>query len=634
MRTNKLMKSDLRILMCCLVLQGGSSVCLAHDNTTVHPKITASAAQSSVGLQNFLSENYARATEGTVNWLIAGSVYEDIPFTRGFNHFYDPTKHPALGLTDGFDWGAHSSFEWATEDLTQFGNQSFPWRLVRAYELNALTNSSRVARQQSLDWTMFYLGHVIHLNQDLTVPAHVRNDNHGLTLKHGFWETWIMWTENYGRDVYSKQDPAKAFPLQTQHQGWAWWQNTAKFQKLENFWNRDFLSSGGANALNSDAGNEAGKQLGLSEFCNGNFISEDSPYGEFFFFRGKHWFQYPSLADTTQPKLRPYNLADSVDAIELRNHKEGNRLRIRKAGAGIIVTNHSALNYLAVKNTPKLGNAQMQVTLTLHDDKVLQEYHEKLIPKAVEYSAGILDYFFRGTMTLSVSGDDLGSLLTVSNSSSQDFHGGAFFILIETNGFRTLVQSNALNGLLPSGGSIELTYAGAATNQYLVFYQGTIGWTNNEAMDPVDAAIAVAISFPPPITVTANPLWTDSGLSVTIGQMLAISAPGTWCWGAWTDADGTDSGSTDVFLAGANQGSLIAYVGTNLPYCDSTGADRWGDTNYFPRPAGNGYWLAGKKANIITDRTGELWFLINDDAVSKNIGDNSGSLEVTVLVKP
>ena len=76
------MKSDLRILLCGLVLQVSLSLCLAHDNTTVHPKITASAAQSSVGLQNFLSENYVNATGGTANWLIAGSVFEDIPFTR------------------------------------------------------------------------------------------------------------------------------------------------------------------------------------------------------------------------------------------------------------------------------------------------------------------------------------------------------------------------------------------------------------------------------------------------------------------------------------------------------------------------------------------------------------------------
>lgn len=86
----------------------------------------------------------------------------------------------------------------------------------------------------------------------------------------------------------------------------------------------------------------------------------------------------------------------------------------------------------------------------------------------------------------------------------------------------------------------------------------------------------------------------------------------------------------DLFLAGANHDSLIAYVGTYPPYDDSTGANRFGDSSYFPQSAGNGYWLVGTNAQITTDRSGELWFLINDDAVSEGTNDNSGSLDVTV----
>jgi len=222
------MKLQLRVLLCGLALQAGLLFCFAHDNTTMHPKITASAAQSSSGLQDFLSGNYVSADEasrvtGWESWLMTGSIYEDIPFWRGLNHFYDPTKHPAIGLTDGVNLGAYPSFRWATENLTQAGQQSFPWQIVRVYELNALTNSSQAARETSLAGMLFYLGHVIHLNQDLTVPAHVRNDNHGLNATDGPFATLVMWTENYGRDNYSKQDQAKAFPIQTYHQGWAWW---------------------------------------------------------------------------------------------------------------------------------------------------------------------------------------------------------------------------------------------------------------------------------------------------------------------------------------------------------------------------------------------------------------------------
>jgi hypothetical protein len=497
------MEFRLRVFLSVLVLQTGLSFCSAHDNLTVHPKITGSAAQSSFGLQNFLSGNYANAAGGITNWLIAGSVFEDIPLTRGLNHFYDPV-HNKIGLTDGFDDFAYPSFRWATEDVPQFGEQSFPWQLVRAYELNALTNGTQAARQQNLEWMMFYLGHIVHLNQDLAVPAHVRNDNHGLTLQHGWWETFIMWTEIYGQN-HCTNNP-QWFTNQS-HGGWSWWQNNAKFQKLEDFWSRDLLRTNGVSALNIDAIGQ--NLLGLAEFCNGNFISEDSTYGEFFYFHGKHWFQFPSLAYTSQPKLSPYNLADSVDKIELRNHKEGNRLRIRKTGAGINVTNHSALNYLAVKNTPRLGNSQMQVTLTLHDDKVLQEYHDILIPKAVEYSAGILDYFFRGTMDVCIPGYDTNSPTftnVVLNLSGQDFHGGVFYVFADAaNGTRTQILKTNLadlitdpNGSFTNGTSLELICPGpiSFTNQYLVVYQGTIGWTNGGALDLVDSNNCVAAARP------------------------------------------------------------------------------------------------------------------------------------------
>ena len=635
----------------CFALQVGLSPCQAHDNLTVHPKISEGAVKSSSGLSQFLGEGFGYGIDGTnlpsfsdpegskkeltpIEWVKNGSVCEDIWAARGKNHFYDPVhydaNHQHIGLTDGLDDWGQPSFKWATVsyyDAWPLHDKSYSWPEARGYELNALTNSSKLGRDTNLARMFFYLGHVLHLNQDLSVPAHVRNDNHMIsgTVTH------TMWTEKYGTE-HCTNNP-QWFATQSHHD-WFWWQNTAGFKTLEDFWNRDLLSSNGASALIADANTTDRKPLGLSEFCNGNFISEHAPYSEFFNIHGKHWFQYPSLANTTQPKLNPNNMAGSVNTTELENHKEGNRLRIRKTGAGIVVTNHSALNYLAVKNTPKLGNSQMQVTLTMHDDKVLQEYHDILLPRAVEYSAGILDYFFRGTFAFGVSGDDSQSSITVYNTSSQDFYDGAFYVLIDADGVRTLVQSNHLDGLLPSGGSTSFTCNYAATNKYLLFYQGTIGWTNGAALDPVDAGNAVAIAVPPLITVTANPLWTDSGLTVSAGQTLTISASGTWSWasGEWTDADGTIISNPDVFLSGANQGSLTAYVGTHPPYEDDTGANRWGDASYFPRPTGNGYWLAGKRATITTDRTGELWFLFNDDATGQYIDDNAGTLEVRVTI--
>jgi hypothetical protein len=359
------------------------------------------------------------------------------------------------------------------------------------------------------------LGHILHLNQDTSSPDHVRNVAH----KDG------AYFEDYGQDNCASHTDW----FTNQPHGWAYWQNRG-FSKLLDFWDRNLYNNNSSAALIAEAAGTT--NLGLAEFDNGNFLGDRSFYSECYDnHNNKHYFPFPSVTDTDHKNLNPNNLEGSVREDELRSLKQWKRVYIKKTGAGVVVTNHSALTYEELRNLGR--NIPKRVAFTINDVNVLQEYHSILLPKAVEYSAGLLDYFFRGIFTLQVSGDDSSSTFTVHNTSGQDFSGGAFFLLLEANGVRTLVKQYLLadilpNGILSNGGSVNLTYAGAATNKYLCFYQGTIGITNGtDALDPVDAGISVAISLPPPITVTANPLWTDSGLVVTNGQTLMILAPGS-----------------------------------------------------------------------------------------------------------
>jgi hypothetical protein len=128
------MKSQLRIYLCGLVAFASLSPCLAHDNLTMHPLMSTNAAISSSGLVNFLAEGCGYSLEGAklfysdpdgasgtntpLAWIGMGSDYEDRPSIRGGNHFYDPTKKPAIGLTDGVTLGDKpSSFVWATVEM-------------------------------------------------------------------------------------------------------------------------------------------------------------------------------------------------------------------------------------------------------------------------------------------------------------------------------------------------------------------------------------------------------------------------------------------------------------------------------------------------------------------------------------
>jgi PKD repeat protein len=132
--------------------------------------------------------------------------------------------------------------------------------------------------------------------------------------------------------------------------------------------------------------------------------------------------------------------------------------------------------------------------------------------------------------------------------------------------------------------------------------------------------------------VSANPLWTNVDLNVAKGQTVSITASGTWNCGEGTKGPTGDNagGLYDLFLnstAPSKHGELIAFIG---PTSTDPYQGNWGNRSFFPRPVGAGYWAIGNNTTFTADRDGELWLGINDDAVTKTIGDNTGSL-VTVI---
>lgn len=348
---------------------------------------------------------------------------------------------------------------------------------------------------------LFALGRIIHLNQDLSQPDHVRNDEHLIP--------WHRWIENFGVEIYFHEP--NAFPLEPR--GWPSWQSNG-FSKILDFWDRGHYA-GNASALDAEA--NGGEKLGLAEFCNGNFLGEDATYAEFFSPGSLHYFPLPSLTNTTQPQINPNNLAGTIiDTVSLANHKQGDRVYISKTSAGTNIVHHSALHYFAVLHPPKIESPPMAVALTINDTNVLQEYHAILIPKAIEYSAGILDYFFRGSLAISTPSYTCGAdaptySMQVTNTSSQDLQGGSFHIFYDDDSSnRTELDiTTTYTGALPTNGSITVTFTAPddETTNYILAYQGTIGATNSVPLDPVDADIGVIVATVPCPSGYSGPTW-------------------------------------------------------------------------------------------------------------------------------
>ena len=153
---------------------------LAYEPYPTHKSLAEKSAQ----LYN--SAYRAGLTENDIQQIFLGAIQEDTA-PRWINHFYDPTtgqgwtgermgdlssdivqKLANIGLSDE---KAVSSIQWAHDQKLQDkylrygGNQTFE-RAVYLY-VNGKQKEAYLA-----------LGHVLHLVEDLTVPAHTRQDSH------------------------------------------------------------------------------------------------------------------------------------------------------------------------------------------------------------------------------------------------------------------------------------------------------------------------------------------------------------------------------------------------------------------------------------------------------------------------
>lgn len=481
---------------------------LSHD-APVHIAITMNAIESafddSLGFRNFMdsiSSDFPYAGQnGATNAIVYGSwreddFNEDAGGIRSYNHFYDPLDTTyGKGLSDYppdiRTIIGNNSFVWASTYNCPGLNFYLPlpnvstlntrsWQNARSNEWVGLTAPSQAARQSALDDTFRDVGQVVHLLEDTSQPQHVRNEQHTV---YTIWQSPI--------EAYGKEHAAQ---LNYQHGMFDW--RGAGFTKLEDFWDRHFYN-GNAAALNA-AENGGASTLGLAEWCNGNFLGARHLYPEYYQSNDISYYPYPSRNHSTDYSQKVVNLPSGMQPLILRNGYKGTNIYLNKTGDGVTYPDISRFTYFGAK-FPSFG------MMTINDANVLSNYHNEFIPKAVEYGAGLLDYFFRGTLGVAVTNNNDGTYsLTITNISSQDFSGGSFHLFYDdADGVRTELTGDdfdisGYSGALAPGEATESFFTpNANAVNYTLVYQGTVGTTSGSASDPADAGIAIAAnSFP------------------------------------------------------------------------------------------------------------------------------------------
>jgi len=329
---------------------------------------------------------------------IGAEKEDDLP--RSLNHFFDPTH--GVPLTTKLPYGFCSQ-NGATAVFWGLGTSPNAYSLYqgRNYYRESLIGPTEGAREVNLGRLFLSLGHLVHLVQDMAQPEHTRNDQHlsasnfllGNGTKASVWEVW-------GRDnLVTTKDP------------------------ITNQFTPPVVSYDGYPAVvlpdYTSYFHDAGGR-GMADFSNLNFVTQDTNYSD---------EDLPGRCFYHPDSPRILNAARRVEKDVSYGLLDQNQQPFTITVDEEIYTSFPYDGYTGLQEqdpfhtyfsaldleTRKLGVP----TYSLGDGSFLSRA-SMLIPRAVGYSVGIVNHFFRGNV--GASWKEIGSGvydMTITNRSSE-----------------------------------------------------------------------------------------------------------------------------------------------------------------------------------------------------------------------
>ncbi|HEY9060839.1 MAG TPA: hypothetical protein VIO64_10120, partial [Pseudobacteroides sp.] len=364
-----------------------------------------------------------------------GSVDEDNK-VRAYNHFHNPLPEINAGLDDNisianlfFDFSGQSTVDWAfgeticnSEDPSNDGVcNDYTWGRAREYYYKALTADNDFDRLDSFSKSFERFGRVLHLLEDMSVPAHTRNDMQGhLSFIKFSWKkqmnqnTWDEFkrvllenVKDWGGNLYEyylldefkseRKTLSDFLPKKDEEIK----NNIPKFSKPQDYWDRNVYMRGNNPNPDSTLLVNGKEQAGLSEISNANFFSMNTIFKEGVDVKDKHWFPYPSKNGISEYQV--------YEVVQAKDKKIDKWTYLKKDKEGLAVDKLVAVNYFAkpldeltdqekAQCGPKCDPGGLYVLKTKLDNPINDYYATILLPKTVAYTAGLINYFFRGRM--------------------------------------------------------------------------------------------------------------------------------------------------------------------------------------------------------------------------------------------
>lgn len=366
--------------------------------------------------------------------------------TRVFRHFYDPVRDLPLvvaGLCVSGDCSKNPDWAFGQTDVAGSAPQPpnsarrnhFTWADAREAQWCALTrnvgapspiaNPDQNAADRRLCWATAIksLGHVLHLLQDMAQPQHVRNDVHAPLVTRPTRQSYEQWTnfravEERGATVPSDARlrflaMVGAIPSTAIVTGPSY--SIPSFSRAVHYFTTRQVETG------IDAASLQARR-GLADFANRTFFSEGSILSP----------------DYTLPASDPLSPTfEAVDRVVESDAGQGQLIErvllspvVDPIRGGYVDAGLASFNgkvpvaifglWADFDNGPTRGIYQ---TLSLGQQSV---HADVLIPRAIAYSAGLIDYFFRGKLEITAPLDGLFSVIDHATSHTVGANGYPF----------------------------------------------------------------------------------------------------------------------------------------------------------------------------------------------------------------
>jgi len=418
-----------------------------------------------------------------------GARFED-SFPRPRHHFYDPFNNRPLTIL-GIEVG-RTSPDWALEDGGQIsgilgiGAQDFSFVDARGYLFKALTLPSEADRKKNFGLTFQTLGQVIHHLQDMAQPQHVRNDAHldnlslfGLENINPFanpslYELWTDGNRGSLTSLFTGYAPTYS-PSD---------RNT--FNVPRNLWH----TPGGK---------------GIADFTNRNFVSAGTNFDKPGLFASpvldegnKTERDIQQLCADANPPCRNANLTGTITFY-------GNPVDDRYSGGPPVNNPFASSLSIFDRDLTKAGQSRI-FTLNRFN---FSAAHSFLIPRAVGYSAGLINYFFRGKIDFVPDPANPGGFL-IQNLGPEPIKGQFALYYDDRNGERhpvpgaggnalvwdTTVLLASASGMLNAGASLPVPGFTPPTNpapktiaEYMLVFSGEMGEERADAASNARGAV-------------------------------------------------------------------------------------------------------------------------------------------------